>query len=156
MGKQCFLYSHPQPYHLYHNKKIKITCGQTHMFLATASVTIKLHHLYQKHFCHPCKTTSFLNFFSLSSASSRPRCINNGVLFTYHITPQFWELKKKKKNCLGWAATFCTALCPFWSVLNATDWQISICFLISNHCHEEQAIATSEAGTTFHSSYFRL
>lgn len=26
------------------------------------------------------------------------------------------------------------SLSPFWSVLNATDWQISVCFLISNHC----------------------
>lgn len=79
-------------------KERKITCGQTHMFLATAAVTIKLPHLYQKHFCHTCKTTSFLNFFWLSSASSRPRCINNGVLFTHHIALQFCELKKERKK----------------------------------------------------------
>jgi len=48
------------------------------------------------------QTTSFLNFFSLSSASSRPRCINNGVLLTLHIALQFWKRReKKKKRLLG-------------------------------------------------------
>lgn len=80
------------------------------MFLATAAVTIELHHLYQKHFCHTCRTTSFLNFFSLSSASSRPRCINNGVLFSHQIALPFWELRKKEKRyCWGRVATFSAA-----------------------------------------------
>lgn len=62
-----------------------------------------------QHFFHTCKTTSFLIFFSLSSVSSRPRCMNKCVSFP-HITISvadsitfyklFWKYKSQNSKLL--------------------------------------------------------